>query len=196
MAEGGRKMSSGPGVLRKSEKAVCLQLRKLLERAIGDRYVVSVGKSLLYNIEVDAFGRVTPDRVDSPARGQFAFQTDLLIEKQSPAIPLVVLELKSGAFSSHDVITYSSKASRHKSVYPYLRYGFLVVGIDALGRRFVTHNQGFDFAMAVTNVASQTRAILSVVRNQIESAERIVRLMQTDRIKITRYEETVRLGGP
>jgi len=51
-------------------------------------------------------------------------------------VPLVVIELKATSFSSHDVVLYSAKAAKHKSIYPYLRYGFVVVGLEALGRRF------------------------------------------------------------
>ena len=32
------------------------------------------------------------------------------------------MEFKQG-LSTHDVLTYSAKATRHKQVYPYLRYG-------------------------------------------------------------------------
>jgi hypothetical protein len=59
-------------------------------------YRVETGKSILYKIEVDAFGNVTHDSVNSPARGQLAFQTDVLITNAS--LPLVVIELKVAPF--------------------------------------------------------------------------------------------------
>lgn len=40
-----------------------------------------------------------------------------------------------GDASSHDVLLYSSKAAKHKSIYPYLRYGSVVFRLEALGRR-------------------------------------------------------------
>lgn len=40
-----------------------------------------------------------------------------------------------GDASSHDVLLYSAKAAKHKYIYPYLRYGFVVVGLQALERR-------------------------------------------------------------
>src|SRR6266508_3493109 len=161
---------------RETEQDIARQVRDLLQRRLPPDYVVHTGKSILYKIEVNALGKITPDSVDGPTRGQYAFQTDILIEKRDPAIPLVVIELKYGSFSSHDVITYSSKAARHKDIYPYLRYGFVVVGPDRLGRRFVTHNQGFDFAMALPDLALHEIELFALVERQIASAERLTGL--------------------
>jgi hypothetical protein len=126
-----------------------------------------------------------------PRRGHCAFQTDILIAKES--LPLIVVELKLGSFSTHDVITYSWKAERHKRVYPYLRYGFVVVGLDSLGRRFVTHNEGFDFAMALSQPAMIDSDLVPLVRRQIIGAERIVNLMRSSRMRLRRYEQTVEI---
>lgn len=180
---------------RESEQEISRQLRGALDRRLSPEYAVHTGKSILYKIEVNALGEVTPDSVDSPMRGQYAFQTDILVEKRTPSIPLVVIELKCGSFSTHDVITYSSKAARHKDVYPYLRYGFIIIGSHAaLGRRFVTHNQGFDFAMALPDVTSKEADLVALIERQIASAERLSGLMRSNRIKLSRYEETIDIG--
>lgn len=176
------------------EHAVATELQAMLKSNLTADYVVHVGKSILYKIEVNALGKVSIDSVDSPRRGQYAFQTDILIESRVPSIPLVVIELKSGSFSSHDVITYSAKATQHKNIYPYLRYGFVVVGPGALGRRFITHNQGFDFATAVLDLASKEKDLLALIRRQIASAERLGCLAQSGRLRISRYEEIVDIG--
>jgi hypothetical protein len=130
-----------------TEHEATVYVREVLASALSDDYRVHQGANLLYRIEIDGAGKISNDGGGPPRRGQYAFQTDILVSKNE--IPLVVVELKSGTFSSHDVITYSFKAQRHKQVYPYLRYGFAVVGLEALGRRFVTHNEGFDFAVAL-----------------------------------------------
>lgn len=176
---------------RTSEQEISQQVREVLARELSPEYAVHAGKSILYKIEVNAFGRVTLDSVASPVRGQYAFQTDILIETQRESIPLVVVELKYGSFTTHDVITYSSKATRHKEIYPYLRYGFVVVGLNALGRRFLTHNHGFDFAMALRDVASGEGDLIAVVNRQVANADRMRGLMRSSRIALTRYEETV-----
>ena len=175
---------------KQSEQQVALQVREILAAHFPD-YIVETGKSLLYKIEVDPSGQLSHENAASPMRGQNAFQTDILITKD--AIPLVVIELKSGSFTSHDVITYSFKAARHKQIYPYLRYGFVVVGLDGLGRRFVTHNEGFDFAMALPDSTTIETDLVALVRRQIGGAEILCDLMCSDRIKIRRYEQTLEI---
>ena len=91
---------------------------------LDEPLVVRRGAALLYQITVNNRLKlvVNPKR---PTRGQSAFQTDLCIfEKVSEGveIPRVVMEFKPD-ISTHDVLTYSTKARKHKQVYPYLRYG-------------------------------------------------------------------------
>jgi hypothetical protein len=135
--------------------------------------------------------RPKAEELRSPKRGQFAFQTDILIEKAEPAIPLVVVELKFGGFSTHDIIMYSSKATRRKELYPYLRYGFVVGGSDALSKKFLTHNQGVDFAMSISDLATGGTKLIDLVMRQIRSAETLVDMMRTNRTTFTRYEKNI-----
>jgi hypothetical protein len=178
---------------RDQEKQFTLELQKLLQETLSNRYAIRIGKSLLYKLEVDVDGelRPKPDDLRSPKRGQFAFQTDILIEKADPTIPLVVVELKFGGFSTHDIITYSSKATRHKEIYPYLRYGFVVGGSDALSKKFLTHNQGVDFAMSVPTLATAGLKLIELIKRQIGSAETLVEMMRTNRTSFTQYEKNI-----
>jgi hypothetical protein len=153
--------------------------------------IVQQGANLLYRIEIAGSGKVSNRGDSTPRRGQYAFQTDVLVSKAG--ILLVVVELTSGSFSTHDVITYSWKAQRHKQVYPYLRYGFAVVGLEALGRRFVTHNEGFDFAVALPTPSCIQTELVTIVDRQIASAERMVALTASNQLKLRRYEETVEI---
>jgi hypothetical protein len=176
---------------RQSEHDVAVYVREVLASALPNDYQVQQGANLLYRIEIDGSGKVSNRGDSTPRRGQYAFQTDVLISKAG--IPLVVVELKSGSFSTHDVITYSWKAQRHKQVYPYLRYGFAVVGLEALGRRFVTHNEGFDFAVALPTPSCIQTELVAIVGRQIASAERMIALTASNRLKLRRYEETVEI---
>ena len=175
------------------EHAAAVQIREVLAAALSGDYQVHQGASLLYRIEIDSFGKASNDGQDVPRRGQYAFQTDILVTRAKT--PLVVVELKAGSFSSHDVITYSWKAQRHKQVYPYLRYGFAVVGLEALGRRFMTHNEGFDFAAAILDLAGIETQLIPIVRRQIRSAERIIELSRHSRIKLRRYEQNIEIDA-
>jgi hypothetical protein len=176
------------GASRDREKIDTAELRALLSRHLSG-YSVEVGKNLLYKIEIEATGKPTHAATDVPMRGQHAFQTDILITKGS--IPLVAIEVKSGSFSSHDVITYSAKAERHKRVYPYLRYGFLVTRSEGLGRRFVMHNEGFDFAAALPAGPVDETLLLGIIRKQVESAERLIELSNSRRLNLWSYEQVI-----
>ena len=178
---------------RDEEKRFTLDLQKLLQESLSSAYAVRVGKSLLYKLEVDVDGQLRPKPEDlrSPKRGQFAFETDILIERADPAIPLVVVELKFGGFSTHDIITYSSKATRHKEIYPYLRYGFIVGGSDALSKKFLTHNQGVDFAMSIPDITMAGSKLVDLIKRQIGNAETLVDMMRTTRTSFTRYEKNI-----
>lgn len=175
------------------EHAASVHTREVLAAALSGDYQVHQGASLLYRIEIDSSGRTSNDGQDAPRRGQYAFQTDILVTRAKT--PLVVVELKAGSFSSHDVITYSWKAQRHKQVYPYLRYGFAVIGVEALGRRFLTHNEGFDFAAAIPDNAGIAIQLVPIVQRQIRSAERIIELTRHSRIKLRRYEQNVEIDA-
>jgi hypothetical protein len=86
----------------------------------------------------------------TPTRGQSAFQTDLCVfEDISPdtSLPRVVMEFKK-SITTHDVLTYSTKARKHKQVYPYLRYGLIASADATIPRRFFTHNEALDFFLA------------------------------------------------
>jgi hypothetical protein len=128
-------------------------------------------------------------------RGQYAFQTDILVKKARPALPLVVIELKFGGFSTHDIITYSSKAVRHKEIYPYLRYGFVVGGATSLSKKFLTHNQGIDFAMSVGDLETDGPALVGLIKRQLGDAERLVELMRNETKTFKRYETNVGVDG-
>jgi len=65
-----------------SEHEIASHVRKVLESHLAG-YVVETGKSILYKIEVDALEKVTHDSLDSPMRGRFAFQADILTTKAS-----------------------------------------------------------------------------------------------------------------
>lgn len=175
------------------EQAAAVHTKEVLAAALSGDYEVHQGASLLYRIEIDSFGKTSNDGQDAPRRGQYAFQTDILVTRAKT--PLVVVELKAGSFSSHDVITYSWKAQRHKQVYPYLRYGFAVVGVEALGRRFMTHNEGFDFAAAISDLDRVEKELTPIVRRQVRSAERIIELTRHGRVKLRRYEQNVEIDA-
>ena len=178
---------------KQNEYAAAAYVKEALAAELPADYEVRQGANLLYRIEIGTSGQTSNDGQAAPKRGRYAFQTDILIEKGD--IPLVVVELKAGSFSTHDVITYSWKAQRHKQVYPYLRYGFVVVGVEALGKRFITHNEGFDFAAAIPDLSDIATDLFPIVQRQIIDAERIIELTRHGRIRLRRYQQNVEIDA-
>jgi len=67
------------------------------------------------------------------------------------SIPRVVMEFKTKV-STHDVITYSAKATKHQQVYPYLRYGLIASDHATVPGRLFTHNDSLDFCASVSGL--------------------------------------------
>lgn len=132
--------------------------------------------ALLYQVAVDNELRLTVDP-KSPRRGTSAFQTDLCVFETKPSgivIPRVVFEFKT-RISTHDVLTYSSKAGKHKQVYPYLRYGLVMSEERQIAGRVFNHNESLDFAAAVGNLESEEfRAFFAVLlEDEIAASRRL-----------------------
>lgn len=146
-------------------------------------YDVETGKSILYKVIVDSNCEYDPEDPNNPKRGQYAFQTDILISKSK--LPLVVIEIKFGGFSTHDIITYSSKAAKHKDVYPHLRYGFIIGGKTVIERKFFVHNTSIDFAIALKSVRDNIDHLVEIIKEQIDSSELLLAVLN-DRL-VSKY---------
>jgi hypothetical protein len=121
----------------KSEAEYVNNIGGKLKRVFTGKYVVEISANLFYQITIDNNLDVTVDP-KNPTRGHSAFQTDLCIflRKGGIFIPKVVMEFKKG-ITTHDVITYNNKAQRHKSIYPYLRYGIISYELVQIPKRFL-----------------------------------------------------------
>lgn len=137
---------------------------------------VARGAPLLYEITVNNNLEVMKqEQVRNPKRGASAFQTDLCIfEDITPeiSIPRVVIEFKT-RITTHDVLTYSTKATKHKHIYPYLRYGVLASGERVVPGRVFTHNEGLDFFASVAGLGDdELKAFLaSLLASEVASSK-------------------------
>lgn len=138
-------------------------------------YTISTKEVLIYKVIVNEKGEFNPSNPMKLTRGNLAFQVDILIKKGK--LPLVVIETKFGGFSTHGVLTYSTKALKHKEIYPYLRYGLVVGGERIISNKFFTHNLGFDFALAIKNTKN-LRDLSGLIKKQIKSAEFLLRVLK------------------
>ena len=128
---------------------------KAAEQVLQPPLFIKRGAVLLYQLTLDNKLEIAvkSDNIKDPKRGNSAFQTDLCVFEQTSnevKLPRVVLEFKAG-ISTHDVITYSVKARKHKQVYPYLRYGVVVSNEAVVPHRFFIHNEALDFFAPLKN---------------------------------------------
>jgi hypothetical protein len=111
----------------------------------GSTVRVEAGKKLPYAFEVLSYSDTEPDEQCTSQ-----YQTDVLIYdqfKDETWIPRVVIECKQKTVTTHDALTYSTKAATHKNVHPYLRYGILLGKRNhyPLPGRLIRHGLNFDF---------------------------------------------------
>jgi hypothetical protein len=115
-----------------------------------------------------------PTQIKSPKRGSSAFETDLCIFEdvtEGVCIPRVVIEFKT-SITTHDVLTYSAKAERHKRIYPYLRYGMLASSEKMVPGRAFTHNEALDFFFAAAELTEEQFAaeFLSLLEHEVRAS--------------------------
>ena len=146
------------------------KLQEKLKEELGNNVKIEEDKNLIYKVIINEKFKFEPDNPERPKRGSYAFQTDLLVTNNN-GLPLVVIETKYGGFSTHDVLTYSTKAQKHKEIYPYLRYGLVVGGENKIHNRFFTHNVGFDFAYAMNDIDDNSiKELAEIIKQQIKNA--------------------------
>ncbi|PJK11234.1 hypothetical protein CO608_01890 [Lysobacteraceae bacterium NML08-0793] len=145
-------------------------------------YEVRRGAALLYRIMVDDQLAIQANPRE-PKRGSSAFQTDLCVfEQRSLAdnevifIPRVVLEFKTSV-TTHDVLTYSTKARKHKQIYPYLRYGMVASSHKEIPGRFFSHNEALDFFAAVEGMENEFEGFLKeLLSNELEYSKSLEKI--------------------
>ena len=141
--------------------------------------LVRRGAALLYQVTVNNRLEITADP-RKPVKGRAAFETDLCVFEDIDAgirIPRVVMEFKSRV-STHDVITYSVKARKHKQVYPYLRYGLVIANEATVPGRFFTHNEALDFCVAAASYKAKRvhEIFTSILRDEVAASRRLERI--------------------
>lgn len=164
-------------------------------------YKVSVKENLLYKVIVSENVTYEPISPAKPKRGSFAFQTDLMVsrEQDGKRIPLVVAEVKilggkKSRLTTHDILVYSTKALKHKEVYPYLRYGLVIYGKKVIDRRFFIHNVGFDFAYALPQIDDYyMKELAQILKRQASAAEDMLKIFSNKK-KVKSFEEVVKVS--
>ncbi len=146
---------------------------------------IASGKKLTYAYEIL---RYSNEGCDETLNAEY--ETDLLIydlRQNGDWIPRVVLECKKGAVTTHDALTYSTKAATHKHVHPYLRYGVLIGDFgSALPGRLIRHGAYFDFMMVWGGeepTKEELSSLVRVLKDEIQASRTLHGLLTDSRSK-------------
>lgn len=148
------------------------------------KIAISDGSKLAYSCVIHQYDK---DGRNDPISAKY--ETDLLIcdtLSDGGWIPRVVVECKIGGVSTHDALTYSSKAATHKQVHPYLRYGFLAGERKhyAIPPRLVKHGAHFDFMAtwcAAEPTSAEWKTFCALLKEEIEASRTLQKLLTTGR---------------
>jgi hypothetical protein len=126
-----------------------------------------------------------------------SYQTDILITEESADdswLPRLIIEAKIRRVTTHDAITYSQKASTHKTIHPYLRYGIILGKQEhyPLPGRLFRHGAHFDFMLSFEDYEPTEVELIrlrDVVQKEIEASrtleEMIFKSRSPDRERYT-----------
>jgi hypothetical protein len=178
------------------------KIKNELEKKYPGKYEVNYDENLIYRVIItkkrsnsNAKLQYEPNDPQKPSRGDYAFQTDILISEKSSGLPLVVIEVKTKEPTTHDILTYSTKAVKHKEVYPYLRYGILIVNETSVPRRFFVHNLGFDFAIVLKDLSDEAgfKKLVEIIEGQIKNSEELIKVFNDEKSSIESYYTSLKI---
>jgi hypothetical protein len=156
---------------------------KIKSKAETKKCEVLLGHRLIYANEIIRY-HADDKFIDNSMK----YETDIFIceHKEGFQIPRVVIETKINSVTTHDAITYSQKASTHKFVHPYLRYGILIgkFGKNGLPGRLFRHGAHFDFMLKTTNYKLTTieeKTLCDVVCSEIKASKKLEKLFFNSR---------------
>lgn len=156
----------------------------------GTNIVVETGRRLTYALEVLDYGPTG----QTGGSHDTTYQTDLLIADRTSEgrwTPRVVVECKKGGVSTHDALTYSTKAATHKHVHPYLRYGILIGGLGGpVPLRLFRHGAHFDFMIVFGSLKptyEEWSSLEKVLSKEIRASRRIQEMLTDKKKRKTGY---------
>lgn len=160
------------------ESAFVEIFEKAAANVFGKELVVKRGANLFYELTLDKALELCVKDTRSPKRGNSAFQTDICIFElvNSIEFPRIAIEFKT-KINTHDIITYSAKAGKHKRIYPGLRYGLIAGDLESIPNRFFIHNDNLDFFVAAAKYKS-AETLFSFARDLIKKEVEISRILE------------------
>lgn len=144
-------------------------LGEALTKRLPEAYDVQSGEAIEYALQYETTG-------DTGAR---SFSTDVAVFDDGA--PRVIIEVKRGAASTHDLLAYDAKAHAHKQVYPALSYGLVVVDADRLlTKKYLWHADTLDFLyffspmdQAADFQAEELEEFAAIVQRNLAAVEQV-----------------------
>jgi len=166
-----------------TEKEWMEEVKERLEKEesfLKKKIFFSTGKRVPYSFEVLSYLNDKPE-----GKKIIRYETDLLVFQKIDNEnwkPRIIIEGKINSVTTHDAITYSQKASSHKNVHPYLRYGILLGNRKhyPLPGRLYRHGAYFDFMLswkAFEPTEEEWRDFLDIINNEIEYSEQLEEIL-------------------
>lgn len=160
-----------------------------LNRAFSDRdpkLEILPAYKLPYADEVRSYKAAKPQK-----RHTQAFQTDMLVrEVDDKGVwkPRVVIEAKLFRVTTHDAITYSQKATTHKQIHPYLRYGIMIGNRKKypLPGRLFRHGAHFDFMLSWVGFEptdNEMTKLVNVIEEEVKASQDLEEIIYRSRSK-------------
>ena len=154
---------------------------KLRQSSIGN-FNIRTKFRLAYGHEITSYG-------EQPHSNTIGFETDLVILETTANDrwkPRVVVEAKVGRVTTHDAIVYSQKASSHRAVHPYLRYGIILGNRrhHPLPGRLYRHGVQFEFMMSFVAFEpsnDETHSFIDLLQSEIEASRTLERILYDSR---------------
>ncbi len=141
-----------------------------------------------YSFEIDGYTEDWQPDIDKESI--MPFETDLVIyeEKDERIVPRVIIEAKLGKVTTHDAITYSYKAEKHKAITPYLRYGIMIGDRKhyPLPGRLFRHGTNFDFMFSFTGTEpdrKEWKAFTEMLEKEVEYSRLMEEMLRESRNK-------------
>lgn len=169
------------------QKLMADRINKDSDVSHTNTFSICVGKKLPYGYEIRGYAGVSIAKNVDPIK----FETDLMIIEASANglwKPRVIIECKIKSITTHDSITYSQKASLHKSVHPYLRYGAILGNRShhPLPGRLYRHGVFFDFMMSFRSFEpsqSEMKRFIRVIHEEIDASQKLEKILYDNRRK-------------
>ena len=162
-------------------------ISNLLNKELNDKELyVDVLKKIPYSQEILNYDEKWNPNYMEPTR----FETDLIIyeKKNDKFIPRVIIESKLSSVSTHDAITYSTKAEKHKNITPFLRYGIMLGDREEypLPGRLFRHGTNFDFMFSFSGVkpsVEEWTAYTDMILREVEYSRIMEEMLHESRNK-------------